>query len=311
MFRNALALWAGMSGREAVSVKLTIDHLTLAAHRLELLSEAFDRLNLHPDYGGPHENGVTHMSLIGFADGSYVELFAPREAGAVSPIWNDFAIGDAGPSAWCVWSADATTEADRLRARGVPVRGPFERGRRKPDGTQIRWQLAFPGEASPGAFHPFIIEDLTPKSLRVSASASAAAAGLLGIEAVILAVAELERAVAALRDAYGLGPALACRLPGLDGDAVRFSDAPLVLVRPDDAASPLGRRLARFGDAPCGAVFAVADLAASVAALGLRVGEPSTGGPCPMIRLDDCETGQGSYFALVRSGALIEGGASR
>lgn len=291
-------------------MKLTIDHLTLAAHRLDLLADAFDRLNLHPDYGGPHENGVTHMSLIGFADGSYVELFAPREVGATSPIWNDFAIGDAGPSAWCVSSADAAADAERLRARGVPVRGPFERGRRKPDGTQIRWRLAFPGEASPGAFHPFIIEDLTPKSLRVSASASAATAGLLGIEAVILAVADLERAVAALRNAYGLGPALPCRLPGLDGEAMRFSDAPLVLVRPDEPASPLGRRLARFGDAPCGAVFAVGDLSTSAAALGLRAGDPSTEGPCPMIRLDDCGPGQGSYFALARSGALIEGDAS-
>ena len=276
----------------------TLDHLTLAGRSLAAMSEPFAALGLAPDYGGPHENGVTHMSMLGFDDGTYLEFIAPREPDAVSPIWHAFSSRDAGPAAWCVASKDAAREADRLRALDIPVQGPAARGRRRPDGVALEWHLAFVGEGSPGAFHPFLIEDVTPRGERVGVTPSTGAAGLTGIEAVILCVADLEEATQALRRAYRLPPAVPVFLPGLDATVVGFAGEPLLLAEPLDAASPLGERLAMVGAAPCGLVIGSRDLdltAASLKLTGTDAGQDS------LLALP-FSVGPGAFAAIVPSG---------
>ncbi len=51
-------------------MKLTVDHVTLGASRLEALANAFAAAGLAADYGGLHSNGITHMSQVAFDDGS-------------------------------------------------------------------------------------------------------------------------------------------------------------------------------------------------------------------------------------------------
>ena len=43
-------------------MKLTVDHVTLGASRLEALANAFAAAGLAAGYGGLHSNGITHMS---------------------------------------------------------------------------------------------------------------------------------------------------------------------------------------------------------------------------------------------------------
>jgi len=51
-----------------------------------------------PDFGGPHGNGVTQMALVGFDDGTYLELIAPIKAGVTTGSdWAKFYGGGCGP----------------------------------------------------------------------------------------------------------------------------------------------------------------------------------------------------------------------
>jgi hypothetical protein len=48
------------------------------------MRESFAAAGLETDYGGPHGNGGTQMALLGFNDGSYLELIAPQGMAADS-----------------------------------------------------------------------------------------------------------------------------------------------------------------------------------------------------------------------------------
>ena len=65
---------------------LKIDHVTIAGPRLEAMQAAFAGLGFTTDYGGPHSNGITHMALLGFRDGSYIELISSLEPGRMALI---------------------------------------------------------------------------------------------------------------------------------------------------------------------------------------------------------------------------------
>ena len=76
---------------------LKVDHASVCGSDLEAMRQALAEVGLKTDYGGPHANGVTHMALLGFEDGSYLELIAPQRAGAVEGSdWAKFMTADAG-----------------------------------------------------------------------------------------------------------------------------------------------------------------------------------------------------------------------
>jgi hypothetical protein len=57
-------------------MSLLLDHLVIRVHDLEQTIDNFSALGFTVQRGGTHADGVTHNALIGFADGSYVELIA-------------------------------------------------------------------------------------------------------------------------------------------------------------------------------------------------------------------------------------------
>src|SRR5512134_3988715 len=123
---------------------LKIDHVTIAGRMLAPMEQAFAKLGLATEYGGPHSNGVTHMALLGFADGSYLELISSLEPGLKDTIfWGAFIAGNGGPCAWAVRVDDINAEATYVAALGVPVTGPAHYYRRRPDGKLVEWYLAF------------------------------------------------------------------------------------------------------------------------------------------------------------------------
>ena len=127
-------------------MKITIDHVTLCGSNLEKMQQAFIDCGFAAMYGGPHANGVTHMSLIGFDDGSYLELIAPiqRDAGSsgMTSGWMKPMQADAGACAWAVRTPGIQQEVERLKAAGIAVTAPEAGGRKKVDGTTLRWQTA-------------------------------------------------------------------------------------------------------------------------------------------------------------------------
>ncbi len=250
-------------------MKLRIDHVTIAGPRLEHLQQAFAVVGLVTDYGGPHSNNITHMSLLGFNDGSYIELISTLERGHTSPWWNAHINGDGGPCAWAVDVDDVADEARRARAAGIPVDGPTYYSRERPDGRRIEWDLAVLGNQGMGAVLPFVIKDRTPRSLRVSPSACVTNTELTGIGMVILGVNDIEHAGRLLSQLYDLPPPERSELPRFGVTAAYFEGQRFLLAAPLEADNWLAKRLARFGPSPCAYLIGSRDFACSLERFGL------------------------------------------
>ncbi len=230
---------------------LKVDHASVCGSELEAMGRAFAEMGLKTDYGGPHANGVTHMALLGFEDGSYLELIAPQRAGAAEGSdWAKFMAANAGACAWAVAVADIKSEVARLKSSRVKVEGPFPGSRKRPDGKVLEWQTARAGSETPGATLPFLIQDKTPRSLRAQPSASVKGSGLTGIAMVVLGVRDLDAAIGLFQGAYGWLPPLREEHREFGAKMAHFAGTPVVLATPLDKSSWLAERLERFGDSP-------------------------------------------------------------
>ncbi len=152
-----------------------IDHIVIAGRDLDRLVADFTAFGLTPDPGGVHADGQTHNALIGFEDGSYLELIAPVPGQtAASHGWAQFMNDNAGVCAWAIRSDDIKSDVESYRARGVMVNEPRQGGRNRPDGVRLEWIVAGMGDTSAiGSALPFLIQDLTPRSNRVPLTTSA------------------------------------------------------------------------------------------------------------------------------------------
>ncbi len=240
-------------------MKLQIDHVTVAGQRLEALASAFAAAGIAADYGGIHSNGITHMSQLAFDDGSYIELVSVHRPGEVSPWWHGHIVHGGGPSGWAVRCESVAAEAERLRRAGVSVDGPHALSRRRPDGVTVAWELAFVGDHGPGALHPFVIADQTPREHRVTPSASVRGSELGAVEAVVLAVPDVFATAEHLREVYALAQPEPWASVEFPGPMLRFTDAPLLLAGPGGESDWLAERLARFGPTPCAVLIGSLD----------------------------------------------------
>jgi hypothetical protein len=241
-------------------MSLRIDHVTIAGSDLAVLENAFANVGLKTDYGGPHSNGITHMALLGFDDGSYIELISTLKPGQPAPWWDKHIVGDGGPCAWAVAVDDIATEAARIADFGIPVKGPAYFNRQRPDGVLVEWDLAFLGDQPAGATLPFLIQDRTPREWRVLPSASVTGTELTGIAMVILGVENLDRAVSLFRRVYNL-PATKTEV-NTDWDVrlAHFPGSPITLAAPLEENDWLSQRLARFGESPCAYLIGTSNL---------------------------------------------------
>ena len=144
---------------------LKLDHVIIAVADLDPAVEDYRALGFTVIYGGRHASGSTHNALICFQDGTYLELLAPTGDPA-QPGATDFspllAQGE-GLVGYALLSLDLLGDAEDLRSRGVNV-GEVSEGRRlRKDGIELRWRTA----SIDGGMSPFLIEDITPRNLRV------------------------------------------------------------------------------------------------------------------------------------------------
>lgn len=250
-------------------MSLAIDHVTLAASRIESLAGAFAAAGLAADYGGLHSNGITHMSLVAFDDGSYVELISVARPGQPAPKWQEHMVHEGGPCAWAVRCDDLASEVQRLRSRGVSVADAAPLERKRPDGQLVEWESAFVGDHAPGAMHPFIIKDLTPRELRVSPSESVTGSELTGVHKVVLGVADAASTCEAFQEAYDLPTPERMRSDDGEFDMAIFPNSPLMFISPAARGGWLAERLERFGPTPCAFLLGSRDLDASRERSGL------------------------------------------
>jgi hypothetical protein len=234
-----------------------VDHVTMARRDLDGVVTEFEELGLAPDYGGEHGHRPTHMALLGFPDGSYVELIStvPEADPADAGPWADYVAADAGPCAWCVGVDDPAAAAKAAIDAGVPVDGPRHASRERDDGALVEWDMAFVGD---GQFLPFVIADRTPREDRVTTSESVAGGPLTGIETVVLGVDDREAAADRFASVYhcprprpldtGLGAAVAS-VPG----------TPVAFAEPTDDG-PFAERVASLGPGPVAYLLGTTDL---------------------------------------------------
>jgi hypothetical protein len=211
-----------------------------------------------------HSNGITHMSVLGFDDGSYVELISTRDEGEKSPLWGDYISDDAGVCAWAVEADDVAGEVSRLSAKGLTVSGPVYMNRRRPDGRTAEWDLAFVGANEPGSKFPFIIKDRTARELRVEPARSVSGTELTGIGKVVLGVTDVGSSVEAFRHAYDLQEPKMTDDERLGARLADFEGSPVMLAAPLGNEGWLSDRLSRFGELPCGFLIRTVDLEKTV-----------------------------------------------
>lgn len=217
-------------------MKFALDHVVIAVGDLEQAIADYRSLGFTVTPGGRHPGRTSHNALIVFEDGAYIELIA-WTASDDAERWNVVhrAHGD-GFMDFALIPEDlprATTEA---KARGLPLDGPIDGGRVRPDGVEVKWQTA-----RQATFDlPFFCGDVTPRSLRVpEGDVRRHANGAIGVGTLVVAVNDLDVSAARYR--------------AMLGDAV---PPMLVLASAEEAPSPsltaiAQERLSRQGEGPC------------------------------------------------------------
>ncbi len=256
-------------------VSIKVDHASVCGSQLDAMREGFASIGLATEYGGPHAHGGTQMALLGFDDGSYLELIAPQKAGmATDSGWAKMIAGDAGPCAWAIGTHDLGGELARLKFQGMKTEGPDPGSRKRPDGKVIEWETAKLGAEAPGAVLPFMIQDKTPRELRVQPSASVKGSGLTGIGVVVIGVKNLDTAIALFRRAYGWNSPAIEEHKEFAATLAYFAGSPVILATPSDEHSWLAERLQDLGESPVAYLLGTRDLGAASRRFGLSPGAP-------------------------------------
>jgi catechol 2,3-dioxygenase-like lactoylglutathione lyase family enzyme len=183
-------------------MSLALDHVVIHVIDLEAAIADYTALGFTVQRGGTHADGVTHNALVGFADGSYLELIAFLKP---SPAHRWAAAAEQGREGFIDFAllpGSVAAVVDAARNRGLAYQGPIDGGRLRPDGERLQWQIGTP----PTLDLPFLCGDVTPRSLRVSeGDVRIHANGVKGVATITVAVADLDASLAR----YGalLGPA--------------------------------------------------------------------------------------------------------
>ena len=253
-------------------MNLLIDHVTVCGSNLEQMRRDFADAGLHTSYGGRHANLVTHMDLLTFPDGAYIELIAPIDSlsGATGMMsgWSKLMEGNAGPSAWAMRTDHIHAEVARLRAAGVEVRGPEAGSRRRPDGTKLEWETAMVGPAPAGSVLPFLIQDKTPRNLRVPDPAEFT--HIEGVAAVVIAVRDLKSSLALFQRIYDLQEPMVEDHPESGITIAHFAGTPVMLAAANSEKTWLGARIALFGECPGAFLLKPKDFSQAMNEFGLK-----------------------------------------
>jgi len=191
-----------------------LDHVVLVVLDLPTAMRDHRKRGFTVMPGGEHAGGLTHNALVGFQDGSYLELIAFHDLAAArgKHSWAPVAERGGGWADFALRSDDLLADAAVLG--DLVARPPEEGGRTRPDGVAIAWRVVRLQRPL-----PFLIEDLTARELRVpGGDAAKHANGTTRVAKVVLGARDagiVTRGYATLR-ARG-GPEIDIRAAAGDG----------------------------------------------------------------------------------------------
>jgi len=166
-----------------------LDHVVLVVLDLDTAVAEHRERGFIVTPGGEHAGGLTHNALVGFQDGSYLELIAFHDVAAASGkhSWAPVAERGGGWADFAVLSNDVAADAAALGE--LVARPPEDGGRTRPDGVAVSWRVARLEKPL-----PFLIEDLTARDLRVPHGAAAMHAnGTSGVASIVLGATDPAR----------------------------------------------------------------------------------------------------------------------
>lgn len=167
-----------------------IDHIVIVVKSLERAVETYRGLGFTVVEGGRHPYG-SQNALIGFADGSYVELLGFYEESPAHAWWDLLHGRGGGLVDFCMATDDIRGDLAALRAQGALCGDLVEGARARPDGFQVKWINNKVSGADQGLI-PFIIEDVTPRAERLP-TARQHANGVTGIDCLTLVAEDIAR----------------------------------------------------------------------------------------------------------------------
>lgn len=229
----------------AIYLAATPDGLDAAAQRFADMGFAITERD---DAG--KETATTAQKLVCFADGSYIEILAIRDAEARRRHRFSYLLtkGD-GWADTSVFTDDlAAVQAD-LQAAALPFTGPHSHERRLRSGEPWGVSLILTGIGAGNPALPFVIEDIQGRALRIPSANTTHANGVTGTAGVTVSVRDLDVAArgfdvlfgAATRPLHPLHKAARC---------LRYRVGPQwldVVERPRAAEGVLSLALARPG----------------------------------------------------------------
>lgn len=231
-----------------------IDHLVILVDDLETGIQQYRDLGFTVTPGGKHPRG-THNALVSFGDGSYLELIAFWEPDYTEHRWHRFISLGGGLIDHALGTDDLEAEVAAAGERNVRYSGPHDGARTRPDGVELVWKTATPES---GQALPFLIEDVTDRALRVPGGEAARHAnGVLGIESLIIAVADLEKAGQPYTMLLQMDPVPLDETGREDSvSAVALqAGAHRVELHQPRPGGPMDEQVQRRGDGPYAAVF--------------------------------------------------------
>ena len=262
-----------------------IDHIVIVDRDLDEMVQQAESLGFTVVPGGAHAGGMTHNALIAFADGSYIELiaFIDPEKRSTHRWWPRLWKGG-GLVDYALFCDDLQAEVDAIEQRGLDLPEPVENGRLRPDGARLDWRQCFPQPVVGENGLPFLIEDVTPRSLRVPHEPEQVTHrnGVTGIAGVTVLVSDFVPATGALIHITGNemetlespipGITWAGKIPvGETGQWIGVATPDMTLDESFGEASTPARYLDRYGMGPFSAVLTTGTPAGD---LGPGDGEP-------------------------------------
>jgi hypothetical protein len=226
------------------------DHFIILVNNLDTAIASFHRLGFDARAGGEHPSFGSHNALVALADGTYIELVAFKDAPLarttywragverlrVSEGWGGFVLA----------SNAIATDVVRLQA-SLAYNAPQAGARVRPDGQRVEWHTSM-FNASPVGLMPFLIQDDTPRHLRIELPREGIGSRARANE-VIVVVKNLDLARDAYQTLLGIEPKRVHNaMSDVIGYRLTMDWGSIVLAHPERGGNAMAEQLAHRGE---------------------------------------------------------------
>ena len=229
----------------------SFDHFIILVADLTAAMETYRALGFEVLAGGEHPTFGSHNALVTFSDGTYLELLAFKDlALAAASFWRDgvkMLRVKQGFGGFVLASNDLADDVKQLRAQKFDIADLNAGSRLRPDGQRVEWQTALIG-GTPSGVMPFLIQDVTPRELRVEPVRNGFGQNAR-VKEVVVAVKHADLTRDAYRTLLGVEPR---RVHNNTGDATGYRFTlpwgTVIVVQPEASGNAMADQVSLRGE---------------------------------------------------------------